>query len=370
MELFENAQFIAFFELYRAECSASIAQLRTKLEKYHAKDLSLVISTLELWSITQVTKIKNCVNTSHLEYILDRFHNSSSVHVIPDNKSSSFAKIPANSLDLAVILSNSTKRLIIELTSIHLFKQFLPDLDGIIELAVIRCPDLCIPGQLLAKHVYEICGRPNAATESIYRTLVMKCEDANWPQLKHLDLSNCQLTQLDLSLFRLTPNLEYLDLSNNQITSVDKTCFYDNSTNNSLKSLDLSGNRKLEKLPTMYLLTNLEKLVLHNTMISDVSFLTDDLKNLRYLDLSDCKITSFEFLDGLKLLRGLEHIILCNNPIEVILEYRCKLIAYCTWRTHDRKSRKLVVDERAVKISEMRTADVIAAVKQCETEIE
>ena len=198
----------------------------------------------------------------------------------------------------------------------------------------------------------------------------------------------CKTTlNLDLSIFRLLPELEYLDLSKNRITEIDKTCFYDNRRENSknheirpeppktsktpqnrLKTLDLSGNSKLSKIPTLYLLKNLEKLILSETQISNLSFLTQNLENLSYLDVSNCKITDFEFLHGLKLLKSLKNINCYQNPVEISIEYRCKLIAYCTWNIVDRKMCRLVVDGRAVKISEMRTADVIQAVEECKAE--
>merc|ERR1712241_314366 len=138
----------------------------------------------------------------------------------------------------------------------------------------------------------------------------------------------------DLSLFRLLPELEYLDLSKNQITEIDKACFYDGNEKgdyNQLKTLDLSGNKKLTKIPTLYLLKNLEKMIISDTMVSDLSFLTANLERLSYLDASHCKITSFEMLDGLKLLKTLTNVLFYGNPVEIILEYRCKLVAYCTW---------------------------------------
>jgi len=136
----------------------------------------------------------------------------------------------------------------------------------------------------------------------------------------------------------------------------------------SLKTLILSGNMKLERIPSMYLLQNLEKLLVNDTAITDLSFLTSELKRLVYLDASDCQISSFECVQGLKVLPKLSFLCMSGNAIEVVMEYRCKLIAYATWNSVDRKKRKLILDNLAVKISEMRTADVIAAIEECDTE--
>ena len=56
LALYSEIAFIDFFELYRAECYASLIQLKRRLELYHADSRDLSVNTLQLWSLTHLTK--------------------------------------------------------------------------------------------------------------------------------------------------------------------------------------------------------------------------------------------------------------------------------------------------------------------------
>lgn len=56
LALYSEIAFIDFFELYRAECYASLIQLKRRLELYHSDSKDLTINTLQLWSLTHLTK--------------------------------------------------------------------------------------------------------------------------------------------------------------------------------------------------------------------------------------------------------------------------------------------------------------------------
>ena len=97
LQLFDDKCFRVFFELYRAECIACILNYKSRLEVFYENDRNLGITTLELWSLTQVTKtgleipksFPNQLSFLKIEdigYILDRLHSSSSIQILPDTK--------------------------------------------------------------------------------------------------------------------------------------------------------------------------------------------------------------------------------------------------------------------------------------------
>ena len=149
------------------------------------------------------------------------------------------------------------------------------------------------------------------------------------PNLLHLDISNCNYSQvpkpllipslesiryncLDSSLsddFFSLENLKSLDLSGSQISSLpDSLGILEN-----LQYLDLSDSQ-ISSLPdSLGILGNLQDLVLSGSQISSLPNSLGNLENLQYLDLSDSQISSLP--NSLGNLENLQYLDLSGSQI-------------------------------------------------------
>lgn len=113
-----------------------------------------------------------------------------------------------------------------------------------------------------------------------------------------LDLSNCSLTNDDISALEKLKSLQHLKLSHNNITDISVLVNCEN-----LETLDIEGN-KIEDFSYLAELHKLTELNLSKTDIKDLTFLKK-LTNLSVLDLSDNSITEFQFVKDLSKLKEL-----------------------------------------------------------------
>jgi len=111
----------------------------------------------------------------------------------------------------------------------------------------------------------------------------------NFPNLHRLSLTGNQLTRIPQALAYM-PNLTHLELSHNQIFLTPETIQQlDNMTQ--LKTLDLSYNPGLGRLPTVTSLRSLRHLGLRGTGITEWPVGTSELPDLQTLDLRDNAIS-------------------------------------------------------------------------------
>ena len=139
-----------------------------------------------------------------------------------------------------------------------------------------------------------------------------------WHNLTHLDLSNNQVNKIDSSIFTLAPNLQYLDLSCNNLGQdfISKDTFTSKNGSN-LVHLDLSNNPKIGRIKyKIRSLVNLKTLLLSNTGIDDLEFLTGDLVELKLLDCSNCNFSEYQMIERLSVLENLQEVRFFNNSIE------------------------------------------------------
>lgn len=114
-----------------------------------------------------------------------------------------------------------------------------------------------------------------------------------------LDLSNCSLTNEDISALEKLKSLQHLKLSYNNITDISVLVNCKN-----LETLDVEGN-KIEDFSYLAELSKLTDLNLSKTDIKDLTFLKK-LTNISVLNLSDNSITEFEFVRDLSKLKELD----------------------------------------------------------------
>lgn len=338
---------------------------------------SAQLSILEIYSLDYFFRKRNfltLISDKSIATIIDNLKDACRNLEVVVNNENNFMDVITHpiSLNFSKILSPETSTLIFSNFPIYLLENFssqnFPNLAPFIKkLIFTSSPDLICPGQLLASEIYTIC-HSLSSKNVIYSHLISKSE-FSWENLQHLDISNNQISYLDCSIFYLARNLQYLDLSNNKLREISATSFsLDQGVK--LKYLDLSGNRQLKKLPSFYNVRLLEKLIISNTFLDELSFLTSELVNLKYLDCANCQFSEYNMVVTLNLLPTLSSISFLGNSICQNHDYRCKILSFCNKAKDPECKTNFVLDGTLISVNEVLTAEVISAMDEYEKEAE
>nr|XP_014344313.1 PREDICTED: nischarin isoform X3 [Latimeria chalumnae] len=173
-----------------------------------------------------------------------------------------------------------------------------------------------------------------------------------WRVLTTLDMSNNHISTIDESV-KLIPKVEFLDLSHNEISLVENLQHLYN-----LIHLDLSCN-KLTSLEGVHAkLGNIKTLILAGNQLESLSGL-NKLYSLVNLDLSSNKIAQIEEIKNIGSLPCLERVVLSNNPLSIIPDYRTKVLALFG----DRAS-EVCLDNTPTTEKELDTVEVLKAIQK------
>ncbi|XP_078399459.1 nischarin isoform X2 [Cetorhinus maximus] len=173
-----------------------------------------------------------------------------------------------------------------------------------------------------------------------------------WSMLTTLDMSRNQISNIDESV-KLIPKVEFLDLSYNEITVMENLQHLYN-----LIHLDLSYN-KITLLQGVHTkLGNIKTLNLSGNQLESLSGL-NKLYSLVNLDLSNNKVLQIEEIKNIGNLPCLEKVILNNNPLSIIPDYRTKVLA----QFGDRAS-EVCLDNTVTTEKELDTVEVLKAIQK------
>nr|XP_056707645.1 nischarin isoform X1 [Euleptes europaea] len=173
-----------------------------------------------------------------------------------------------------------------------------------------------------------------------------------WKTLTTLDMSHNSISQIDDSV-KLMPKIEFLDLSHNDVPLVENLQHLYN-----LVHLDLSYNKlvTLEGIHTK--LGNIKTLNLAGNLLERLCGL-NKLYSLVNLDLSNNKIEQIDEIKNLGGLPCLEKVVLSNNPLSIIPDYRTKVLA----QFGDRAS-EVCLDNIVTTEKELDTVEVLKAIQK------
>ncbi|XP_067854712.1 nischarin isoform X2 [Heptranchias perlo] len=173
-----------------------------------------------------------------------------------------------------------------------------------------------------------------------------------WSMLTTLDMSHNRISNIDESV-KLIPEVEFLDLSCNEIAVMENLQHLYN-----LIHLDLSYN-KLTLLQGVHAkLGNIKTLNLSGNQLESLSGL-NKLYSLVNLDLGNNKILQIEEIKNIGSLPCLEKVILSNNPLSIIPDYRTKVLA----QFGDRAS-EVCLDNTVTTEKELDTVEVLKAIQK------
>ncbi|XP_015977359.2 nischarin isoform X2 [Rousettus aegyptiacus] len=173
-----------------------------------------------------------------------------------------------------------------------------------------------------------------------------------WQALTTLDLSHNSISEIDESV-KLIPKIEFLDLSHNGVLVVDNLQHLYN-----LVHLDLSYN-KLSSLEGVHTkLGNIKTLNLAGNLLKSLSGL-HKLYSLVNLDLSNNRIEQMEEIRSIGSLPCLEHVVLLNNPLSIIPDYRTKVLAQFGERASE-----VCLDNTMTTEKELDTVEVLKAIQK------
>ncbi|XP_041047189.1 nischarin isoform X3 [Carcharodon carcharias] len=173
-----------------------------------------------------------------------------------------------------------------------------------------------------------------------------------WSMLTTLDMSRNQISNIDESV-KLIPKVEFLDLSYNEIAVMENLQHLYN-----LIHLDLSYN-KITLLQGVHTkLGNIKTLNLSGNQLESLSGL-NKLYSLVNLDLSNNKVLQIEEIKNIGNLPCLEKVILNNNPLSIIPDYRTKVLA----QFGDRAS-EVCLDNTVTTEKELDTVEVLKAIQK------
>ncbi|KAL7986005.1 hypothetical protein Chor_011171 [Crotalus horridus] len=173
-----------------------------------------------------------------------------------------------------------------------------------------------------------------------------------WRTLTTLDMSHNSIAQIDNSV-KLMPKIEFLDLSHNDVPLVENLQHLYN-----LIHLDLSYNKlsTLEGIHTK--IGNIKTLNLAGNHLDRLSGL-NKLYSLVNLDLSNNKVDQIDEIRNIGGLPCLEKLVLSNNPLSIIPDYRTKVLA----QFGDRAS-EVCLDNTTTTEKELDTVEVLKAIQK------
>ncbi|XP_067424219.1 nischarin isoform X5 [Emydura macquarii macquarii] len=173
-----------------------------------------------------------------------------------------------------------------------------------------------------------------------------------WRTLTTLDMSHNSISQIDDSV-KLIPKIEFLELSHNNVSLVENLQHLYN-----LIHLDLSYNKiaLLEGVHTK--LGNIKTLNLAGNLLQRLCGL-NKLYSLVNLDLSSNKIDQIDEIRNIGSLPCLEKVVLSNNPLSIIPDYRTKVLA----QFGDRAS-EVCLDSISTTEKELDTVEVLKAIQK------
>uniref|UniRef100_A0A674K2P7 Nischarin n=1 Tax=Terrapene triunguis TaxID=2587831 RepID=A0A674K2P7_9SAUR len=189
---------------------------------------------------------------------------------------------------------------------------------------------------------------PEGALSSFPVTAVIP----TWKTLTTLDMSHNRISQIDDSV-KLIPKIEFLELSHNDVSLVENLQHLYN-----LIHLDLSYNKlaSLEGVHTK--LGNIKTLILAGNLLERLCGL-NKLYSLVNLDLSSNKIDQIDEIRNIGSLPCLEKVVLSNNPLSIIPDYRTKVLA----QFGDRAS-EVCLDNISTTEKELDTVEVLKAIQK------
>ncbi|GCB67589.1 hypothetical protein scyTo_0010271 [Scyliorhinus torazame] len=173
-----------------------------------------------------------------------------------------------------------------------------------------------------------------------------------WSMLTTLDMSRNQISNIDESV-KLIPKVEFLDLSYNEIAVMENLQHLYN-----LIHLDLSFNKITVLHGVHTKLGNIKTLNLSGNQLESLSGL-NKLYSLVNLDLSNNKVLQIEEIRNIGNLPCLEKVILSNNPLSIIPDYRTKVLA----QFGDRAS-EVCLDNTVTTEKELDTVEVLKAIQK------
>ncbi|XP_060621846.2 nischarin isoform X2 [Anolis sagrei] len=173
-----------------------------------------------------------------------------------------------------------------------------------------------------------------------------------WRTLTTLDMSHNSIARIDDSV-KLMPKIEFLDLSHNDVPLVENLQHLYN-----LIHLDLSYNKlaTLEGIHTK--IGNIKTLNLAGNHLERLCGL-NKLYSLVNLDLSNNKIDQIDEIRNVGGLPCLEKVVLSNNPLSIIPDYRTKVLA----QFGDRAS-EVCLDNTVTTEKELDTVEVLKAIQK------
>ncbi|XP_074860937.1 nischarin isoform X2 [Carettochelys insculpta] len=173
-----------------------------------------------------------------------------------------------------------------------------------------------------------------------------------WRTLTTLDMSHNRISQIDDSV-KLIPKIEFLELSHNDVSLIENLQHLYN-----LIHLDLSYN-KLALLEGVHAkIGNIKTLNLAGNLLERLCGL-NRLYSLVNLDLSNNKIDQIDEIRNIGSLPCLERVVLSNNPLSIIPDYRTKVLA----QFGDRAS-EVCLDNIRTTEKELDTVEVLKAIQK------
>ncbi|XP_067908001.1 nischarin isoform X2 [Heterodontus francisci] len=346
--------FFLNFHLYEINgITAGLAeQLFHKGEQLLLAGEAFCLRPLQLYAITQQLRLASptCANgdaKTDLGHILDFACRLKYLKITGTRESVGSSNIQEHLLkfDLSIFksvhqveISNCEAKQIIGLPSL---KNSLATMSVAFSTASMK--DILVPEASEFEH-WEVEGM---ASEHPVAAIIPR-----WNMLTTLDMSRNQISNIDESV-KLIPKVEFLDLSYNEIAVMENLQHLYN-----LIHLDLSYN-KITLLQGVHTkLGNIKTLNLSGNQLESLSGL-HKLYSLVNLDLSNNKVLQIGEVKNIGSLPCLEKVILSNNPLSIIPDYRTKVLA----QFGDRAS-EVCLDNAVTTEKELDTVEVLKAIQK------
>ncbi|PAV92225.1 hypothetical protein WR25_08996 [Diploscapter pachys] len=180
-----------------------------------------------------------------------------------------------------------------------------------------------------------------------------------WPLIEKIDCSFNRIEEIDDSVHVLA-KAQYLNLSHNSITEIGPNLQHLSG----LVELDLSANCITELKSWNEKLGNLKKLTLAENSIRDLSGLSK-LYSLEYLDVRGNDIEEIESIASIGRLPCLETLLLRDNPVRKVLDYRIRVL-----ESFRERSGEVKLDNKKADGKELDTINVRLALRRAKEEKE